>query len=266
MEYLSHPNPLIIQNIKDKLIITFKLMNHTIEGNIFDLSGIHKIGEVKYSINTKKGITNLEPNFPKVGEYYIKLNICATNSNDISYKPLFDYYVKITNDISFNYFEKYIRIKQAKNERDKLENNLLLPKIKGFNSVDKNSQGKIITDYTKVFPSKNNKIICYDNEGFALLEPRTVFIRKGIVTKFKVMIKGAQSAFILDGNKWMQLKRIEENIFSGQKEIKNDNVSICCIKKQNVFTEVFRFKNRKKLIFEKFLGAGSRRKNYSLNK
>ena len=80
------------------------------------------------------------------------------------------------------------------------------------------------------------------------------------------MIKGAQSAFILDGNKWMQLKRIEENIFSGQKEIKNDNVSICCIKKQNVFTEVFRFKNRKKLIFEKSLGAGNRRKNYSLNK
>ena len=266
MEYLSHPNPLIIQNIKDKLIITFKLMNHSIEGNIFDLSGMHKIGEVKYSINTKKGITNLEPIFPKIGEYYLKLNICATNSNDISYKPLFNYYIKVTNDISFNYFEKYIRIKQAKNERDKLENNLLLPKIKGFNSVDKNQQGKIITDYAKVFPSKNNKIICYDNEGFALLEPRTVFIRKGIVTKFKVMIKGAQSAFILDGNKWMQLKRIEENIFSGQKEIKNDNVSICCIKKQNVFTEVFRFKNRKKLTFEKSVGFGNRRKNFSLNK
>ena len=266
MEYLSHPNPLIIQNIKDKLIITFKLMNHTIEGNIFDLSGTHKIGEVRYSINTKKGITNLEPNFPKIGEYYIKLNICATNLNDISYKPLFDYYVRVTNDISFNYFEKYIRIKQAKNERDKFENNLLLPKIKGFNSVDKNPHGKIITDYTKVFPSKNNKIICYDNDGFSLLEPRTVFIRKGIVTKFKVMIKGAQSAFILDGNKWMQLKRIEENIFSGQKEIKNDNVSICCIKKQNVFTEVFRFKNKKKFIFEKSVGVGNRRKNLSLNK
>ena len=266
MEYLSHPNPLIIQNIKDKLIITFKLMNHTIEGNIFDLSGMHKIGEVKYSINRKNGITNLEPNFPKIGEYYIKLNICATSSNDISYKPLFDYYVKVTNDISFNYFEKYIRLRQAKNERDKFENNLLLPKIKGFHSVDKNTQGKIITDYTKVFPPRNNKIICYDNEGFALLEPRTVFIRKGIVTKFKVMIKGAQSAFILDGNKWMQLKKIEENIFSGQKEIKNDNVSICCLKKQNVFTEVFRFKNKKKLIFEKSMGIDNRRKNLSLNK
>ena len=266
MEYLSHPNPLIIHNIKDKLIITFKLLYHTIEGNIFDLSGTHKIGEVKYSIDRKKGITNLEPFFPKVGEYYIKLNICATSSNDIVYKPLFDYYVKVTNDISFNYFEKYIRMKQAKNERDKLENNLLLPKIKGFHSIDKNTKGKIISDYTKVFPSRNNKIICYDNEGFALLEPRTVYIRKGIITKFKVMIKGAQSVFILDGNKWMQLKKNEDNIFSGQKEIKNDNVSICCLKKQNVFTEVFRFKNRKRFIFEKSMGAGNRRKNLSLNK
>ena len=266
MEYLSHPNPLIIHNIKDKLIITFKLLYHTIEGNIFDLSGTHKIGEVKYSIDRKKGITNLEPFFPKVGEYYIKLNICATSSNDIVYKPLFDYYVKVTNDISFNYFEKYIRMKQAKTERDKLENNLLLPKIKGFHSIDKNTKGKIISDYTKVFPSRNNKIICYDNEGFALLEPRTVYIRKGIITKFKVMIKGAQSVFILDGNKWMQLKKNEDNIFSGQKEIKNDNVSICCLKKQNVFTEVFRFKNRKRFIFEKSMGAGNRRKNLSLNK
>ena len=266
MEYLSHPNPLIIHNIKDKLIITFKLLYHTIEGNIFDLSGTHKIGEVKYSIDRKKGITNLEPFFPKVGEYYIKLNICATSSNDIVYKPLFDYYVKVTNDISFNYFEKYIRMKQAKTERDKLENNLLLPKIKGFHSIDKNAKGKIISDYTKVFPSRNNKIICYDNEGFALLEPRTVYIRKGIITKFKVMIKGAQSVFILDGNKWMQLKKNEDNIFSGQKEIKNDNVSICCLKKQNVFTEVFRFKNRKRFIFEKSMGAGNRRKNLSLNK
>ena len=158
-------------------------------------------------------------------------------------------------------------MKQAKNERDKLENNLLLPKIKGF-SHNKNilTQGKIITDYNKVFPSKNNKIICYDNEGFALLEPRTVFIKKGIVTKFKVLIKGAQSAFILDGNKWIQLKKIEENIFSGQKEIKTDNVSICCIKNKNVFTEVFRFKNRKKLFFEKTVAVNNRKQARSLNK
>ena len=268
IEFLTHPDPLIIHNIKDKLIIGLKLSSYIIEANIFDLSCLHKLGEVKYSVDSKKNITNLEPNFPKVGEYFIKLNIRAIRSNDIVYKPLFDYYIKITNDKNFNYFEKYIRMKQAKNERDKLENNLLLPKIKEFgrhkNSI--NTYGRIITDYNKVFPSKNNKIICYDNEGFTLYEPRTIFIRKGMLTKFKVLIKGAHSAFVLDGNKWMQLKKIDENVFSGQKEIKTDNVSICCIKNKNVFTEVFRFKNRKKLFFEKSAGIGNRRQNKSPNK
>ena len=267
LDFLSHPNPIIVHNIKEKLFIRLKIVSYIIEGNIYDITCTHKLGEVKYSSNQKQFITRLEPIFPKVGEYYIKLNIRAISSNDIFYKPLFDYYVRVTNDLSFNYFEKYIRMKQAKNERDKLENNLLLPKIKGF-SHNKNilTQGKIITDYNKVFPSKNNKIICYDNEGFALLEPRTVFIKKGIVTKFKVLIKGAQSAFILDGNKWIQLKKIEENIFSGQKEIKTDNVSICCIKNKNVFTEVFRFKNRKKLFFEKTVNVNNRKQARSLNK
>jgi hypothetical protein len=232
------------------------------------MGGLHKLGEVKFSLNRKKFITTLEPIFPKIGDYYLKLNIRAINSNNIVYKPLFDFYIKVTNDLSFNYFEKYIRIKQAKNERDKLENNLLLPKIKGYNST-KNTlegQGRIITDYNKIFPSKNNKVICYDNEGFSLLEPKTVFIRKGIVTQFKVLIKGAQSAFILDGNKWMQLRKIEENVFSGKKEIKTDNVSICCIKNKNVFTEVFRFKNRKKFVFDKTVGMINRKLNKSLNK
>jgi hypothetical protein len=269
LEFLTHPDPYIVQNIKDKLVISLRIESYIIEANMFELSSNNKLGEVKFSMDRKKGIINLEPIFPKVGDYYIRLNIRAISSNDIVYKPLFDYYIKVTNDTSFNYFEKYIRMKQAKSERDKLENNLLLPKIKGYGRGNKNSlsnQGRIITDYNKVFPSKNNKIICYDNEGFALLEPRTVFIRKGIITKFKVLIKGAHSAFILDGNKWMQLKKIEENVFSGQKEIKTDNVSICCIKNKNVFTEVFRFKNRKKLFFEKSVGAASRRTNKSLNK
>ena len=62
------------------------------------------------------------------------------------------------------------------------------------------------------------------------------------------------------------IKKIEENVFSGQKEIKNDNVSICCIKNKNVFTEVFRFKNRKKIFFEKSAGTLSRRQIRSPNK
>ena len=269
IEFLTHPDPYVIHNIKDKLIISIKIVSYIIEANIYDLSGTRKLGEVKYSMDNKNGIINLEPLFPKVGEFYIRLNIRAIRSNDIVYKPLLDYYVKVRNDKSFNYFEKYIRMKQAKSERDKLENNLLLPKIKSFGHHGKNSlstQARIINDYNKVFPSKNNKIICYDNEGFVLLEPRVLFIRKGIITKFKVIIKGAQSAFVLDGNKWMQLKKVEENVFSGQKEIKNDNVSISCIKNKNVFIEVFRFKNRRKLFFEKSAGTTNRKQNKSPNK
>ncbi len=64
----------------------------------------------------------------------------------------------------------------------------------------------------------------------------------------------------------MQLKRIEENIFSGQKEIKSENVSICCIKNKNVFTEVFRFKNRKKIFFDSSITKKDRRQIRSLNK
>ena len=265
IEYLTHLSPIINHNIKDKLIISFKLPSHIIEANIYDLKGVRKLGEVKYSVDRKRGITNLEPNFPKIGEYNIKLNIRAISANNISYVPLFEYYIKVTNDLNFDYFDKYNKIKQLKNEREKFENNILLPKIKGFNKT-LNPQGRIITDYNKVFPSKNNKIICYDNEGFALLEPRSVFIRKGIVNKFKILVKGAQSVFILDGNKWMQLKKTEENIFSGQKEIKTDNVSICCIKNKNVFTEVFRFKNKKKIILDNSMTKNNRKQFRSVNK
>ena len=123
------------------------------------------------------------------------------------------------------------------------------------------SQGRIITDYNKIFPSKNNKVICYDSEGFVLIEPKTIYIRKGMVTKFKLRITGAHSVFLLDGNKWTFLKKVEENTFQGQKEIKTDNVSICCLKNKNVFTEVFRFKTKKKMFLSKSFGLAFRKKN-----
>ena len=78
-------------------------------------------------------------------------------------------------------------------------------------------------------------------------------------TKFKFRIKGAHSVYLLDGNKLTPFKKIEENTFGGQKEIKTDNVSICCLKNRNVFTEVFRFKTRKAMILSKSLGVAVRK-------
>ena len=62
------------------------------------------------------------------------------------------------------------------------------------------------------------------------------------MVKFKVKIKGASIVTILDGNHWHNLKKTEKEIYEGEKVIKADNVSICCLRGRNIFTEVYRFK------------------------
>ena len=270
IELLSHQNPFIQININQNLIIQLKIFSHLIEAHIYDSSGMHKLNEVKYSLEQKTGIFTLEPSFPNTGEFLIRINIRAINSTDLVYNPLLDYLVRVTNNKSFNHFEKYKKLQQARTILDKIEDNLLLPKIQGFNQNSKKamtfSQGRIITDYSKIFPSRKNKVICYDNEGFVLFEPKTIYLRKGVNTKFKIKIKGAHSVFLLDGNKWFPLKKTEENIFEGEKEIKTDSVSICCLKNKNVFTEVFRFKIKKKIFLSKSYGLAHRIfKNKSIN-
>ena len=50
---------------------------------------------------------------------------------------------------------------------------------------------------------------------------------------------------ILDGNHWYNLKRTDKDVYEGEKNIKTDNVSICCLRGRNIFTEVHRFKSIK---------------------
>ena len=47
---------------------------------------------------------------------------------------------------------------------------------------------------------------------------------------------------LLDGNHWSNLKKTDKDTFEGEKNIKTDNVSICCLKGKNIFTEVYKFK------------------------
>ena len=130
------------------------------------------------------------------------------------------------------------------NENNKLKEKrtestmLLLPKLNGNQTM----QSKIIQDYSKVLPCKTNKIICYDNQDYFLIEPRKKILRKGIRFKFRIRIKGASNVYLLDGNRMTPLKRVEEDIYEGNKEIETDNVSICCLlKNRNVYTEVIKF-------------------------
>jgi hypothetical protein len=37
------------------------------------------------------------------------------------------------------------------------------------------------------------------------------------------------------------LRKTEEDVYEGAKEIETDNVSICCLRNRNVYTEVIKF-------------------------
>ena len=75
IELLSHQNPFIQINKNQNLIIQLKIFSHLIEAHIYDSSGMHKLNEVKYSLEQKTGIFTLEPSFPNTGEFLIRIYI-----------------------------------------------------------------------------------------------------------------------------------------------------------------------------------------------
>ena len=249
VELLTHNSPYILLCIKDLLTIKIKIKDYVLEANLYNAVDNVKISEIKYSYDEESSVFTLDPIFTKTGEYLIKINLRSISSTDLLYRSLFDYRIKVYNNIRFSYFEKY----KSKNilSRDNEKNDDILPKIhdnfergRMFNTSYL-TQPRIITDYNSIFPSKTNKLVCYDDKDFYLIEPKSIYIRKGVNVKFKVRIKGTNSASILDGNKWSSLKRVEEYVFVGQKTIETDNVSICCLRNKGVFTEVFKFKIKK---------------------
>ena len=106
-------------------------------------------------------------------------------------------------------------------------------------------QARIINDYNKIFPSKTNKKICFDNSGTYIFEPKNSVLKRGNEIKFKVRVKGALVVAVLDGKKWTYLKKKDDLIYEGQTVVQSETVSICTLKACNVYTEVFRFKTYK---------------------
>ena len=247
VDLLTHKEPFIQITNKDNLVIKLKIPNYIIEGNLYSPATGQKVSEIKFNYEQKDKIFTFEPIFPKIGDYILRVSLRAINSTDLSYRPLFDYRIRVINTTLFNYFNKY-NTKLISHRYDKERPfDDILPKIGNRNpNLNTNYNiNRIVTDYKKIFPSKSIKRVCYDNEGFYLLEPKSGFIRKGVVTKFRVRIKGASNASILDGHKLINLKRKEDDVYEGQKMLETDNVSICCLRGKNVFTEVFKFRPRK---------------------
>lgn len=242
VELLTHDYPIIEINSKQNLVIKLRLKKSVLQSDLYDVNGKNKIADVKYSFSERKNIFTFEPTFPTNGDYLIRVNCRSLTSTDLVYWPLVDYIVKVHDKMSFSHFDKYKKLKPiiTTNYLEKKES-ISLPKLHNVNSQTI-YQPKIINDYNNFFPSKINKKICYDNDGFFLIEPKATYLKKGTLVKFKVKIKGASIVTVLDGNHWHNLKKTEKEIYEGEKVIKADNVSICCLRGRNIFTEVYRFK------------------------
>jgi len=156
------------------------------------------------------------------------------------YWPLIDYIIKVDTYFQISNINNLLSLKESQNkEKDKVED--ILPKLSRSSSIGIFTP-KIISDYSKVFPPKTFKKICYDNEDFRLIEPRSNYLKRGATIRFKVIVRGAVNVSILDGNHLTSLRRFEDGIFIGQKEIETNNVSLCCLRGKNVFTEIYKFK------------------------
>ena len=244
ISFLSHDYPLITHYEKENLIIKLKSEDIIIQAELFYKQKNSKISEVKISSDDDDfNMILIEPSFPIFGEYNLIISARDVDSNEIIYNKLLEYHIKIKDNSKFNYFEKYKeKINFYRNKRP--ETFVALPKLnlnRDFNLNQHLNQPKIINDYSKIFPSKNNKKICFDNDNSYIIEPRNLVLRVGEDFKFKIRVKNANHVCVVDGRKFNFLRRTDENTFEGQVEINNENVCLCC-NRNNVFTEIYRFK------------------------
>ena len=241
VKLLSHLNPFISITTKEKLEIKIKVPHHLLEANLFYSFRNTKIADVKYIYDETNDIYILKPIFPQKGEYILKINARALESTDLLYWPLLDYIIKIDSFFQVNEDTNFLTQKETKLKTKKLVKEIF-PKLNKNSSAKNLFTPKIVTDYSKIFPPKTVKKICYDKEDLRILEPKNCILKKGINSKFRILAKGAVSLSILDGNHMTFLKRHEDGIFFGQREIETNNVSLCCLRGKNIFTELYKFK------------------------
>jgi hypothetical protein len=227
--------PFIKTNQK-KLLIKLKVEEGIIQANLFKSNGKEKIGEVKYLLDEDNDYYIIEPIFPKIGDYILEILIKINSSNNIVLLPFLEYKIRVYENLFFSRFQQY----KLNSENKSLSISNLPKLLRRRNS--ETIQAKIISDYNKIFPSKINKKICFDNENTLIIEPRVSFLRKGSEVKFKVKVKGASIVCVLDGKKFNFLKKIDEDIYEGQFIIHTENVTLCSLRASNVYTEIYRFK------------------------
>ena len=242
VKLLTHKNPFILLTVNDKLQIKLIIENYVIEADLYYINKKNKLNEIKIINDKSKNLYILEPEFPGKGDYIIKLRARSIKSTDLIYSPLFNYIIKILPFFCFDKYNKY-NIEQNLNTKEEEKQEKLLPKlIHSKSNINGNLTPKIVSDYSKVFPPKSVKKICYDNIDFILIDPKSSYLRKGANVFFRIRIKKVFGVALLDGNKLTNFKRIEGGVYVLKKDIETNNVSICCLKGRNLYTEIFRFR------------------------
>ena len=172
--------------------------------------------------------------FQSNGEH--KLNIIGKKINSIIEPKIILSYkinVKITNIIKHEGIKK-------KEIRKKIVTHLRMGSPQYQKKKIETSLDRQLTKCSSDFEEKiKNK--CFDNNSAYLYEPRNKILRIGQDTRFKVRVKGAKNVAVLDGRKWIYLKRKEEELYEGNVVIENENVVLCAMRNRNIFTEVFEF-------------------------
>ena len=222
-------------NCKDSEIV-IKIIVDSMDLQIECTCNGKKLPEEKAFIadNNFKNRYNVTIIFPNNGEY--KLNIIGKKVGSAIDKQtllVFKINVKIENIIKHEELKKkevrkkvitHLRMGSPQYQRKKIESTLERQLTKCSSDFDEKIKNK-----------------CFDNESAHLYEPKTKILKIGQDIRFKVKVRGAKNVAVLDGRKWIFLKRREDDIFEGNTIIENENVVLCAMRNRNIFTEVFEF-------------------------
>ena len=222
-------------NCKDSEI-TIKFILDSMDISVECFANGKKMPEDKVKISNSTFRNNYEILilFSSNGEH--KLNIIGKKMNTIGDSKVlltFKINVKITNII------KHEEIKK-KEVKKKLVTHLRMGSPQYQKKKIETSLERQLTKCSSDFDEKiKNK--CFDNDSAHLYEPRNKILRIGQDTRFRVRVKGAKNVAVLDGRKWVYLKRKEDELYEGNVVIENENVVLCAMRNKNIFTEVFEF-------------------------
>ena len=172
--------------------------------------------------------------FPTNGEY--KLNIIGKQQHTINEEKydLLSYKinVKITNIISHEPKKKLTKKKIiVQNFRSVSPSYEKKKTDKGDKRIN-----KCASDFCEKIKNK-----CYDNNNAYIFEPKSKILRIGQDARFRVRVRNAKTVFVLDGRRWNFLKKKDDDIFEGIISIKSENIVVCALRNNNIYTEVYEF-------------------------